>query len=47
MRVEFRLRTSWLSPYIRKYVGEAQVMLIGAMYDVATGKVLFLEELKP
>src|SRR6185369_1442681 len=30
------------SPYIKKYLDDGQVMLVGAMYDVATGKVRFL-----
>jgi carbonic anhydrase len=31
------------SPYVRKYLDEGKVELVGAMYDVATGKVTFLE----
>jgi carbonic anhydrase len=30
------------SPYLRKYLDEGRVMLVGALYDVATGKVAFL-----
>jgi carbonic anhydrase len=31
------------SPYVRKYLDEGKVGLVGALYDVATGKVTFLE----
>ena len=31
------------SPYLAKYLDEGKVRLVGAMYDVATGKVTFLE----
>ena len=31
------------SPYLATYLDEGKVRLIGAMYDVATGKVTFLE----
>ena len=31
------------SPYLAKYFEEGKVRLIGAMYDVATGKVTFLD----
>jgi carbonic anhydrase len=31
------------SPYLAKALGEGKVELVGAMYDVATGKVTFLE----
>jgi carbonic anhydrase len=31
------------SPYLRKHLDEGKVGLVGAMYDVATGKVTFLE----
>jgi len=30
------------SPYLAKYFEEGKVLLVGAMYDVATGKVTFL-----
>jgi len=30
------------SPYLRKYIDEGKVGLVGAIYDVATGKVTFL-----
>ena len=32
------------SPYLRKYLDEGKVKLVGAMYDVATGKVTFLND---
>ena len=32
------------SPYLKKYLDEGKVELVGAMYDVATGKVTFLEK---
>jgi carbonic anhydrase len=32
------------SPYLKKYLDEQKVELVGAMYDVATGKVTFLED---
>ena len=32
------------SPYLRKYLEEGKAGLVGAMYDVATGKVTFLPE---
>ena len=31
------------SPYLKKYLDEGKVKLVGAMYDLATGKVTFLE----
>jgi carbonic anhydrase len=31
------------SPYLAKYLDEGKVELVGGMYDVATGKVTFLE----
>jgi carbonic anhydrase len=31
------------SPYLAKYLGEGKIELVGGMYDVATGKVTFLE----
>lgn len=31
------------SPYLKKYLDEGKIELVGAMYDVATGKVTFLE----
>lgn len=31
------------SPYLKKYLDEGRVKLVGAMYDLATGKVTFLE----
>ena len=31
------------SPYLKKYLDEGKVELVGGMYDVATGKVTFLE----
>lgn len=31
------------SPYLGKYIEEGKVGLVGALYDVATGKVTFLE----
>ena len=31
------------SPYLKKYLAEEKVELVGAMYDLATGKVTFLE----
>ena len=31
------------SPYLKKYLDEGKVGLVGGMYDVATGKVTFLE----
>jgi carbonic anhydrase len=31
------------SPYLRKYLDEGKVGLVGGIYDVATGKVTFLE----
>jgi len=30
-------------PYVAKYLDEGKVGLVGGMYDVATGKVTFLE----
>ena len=32
------------SPYLRKYLDEGKVGLVGAIYDVATGKVTFLKD---
>ena len=32
------------SPYLRKYLDEGKVKLVGAMYDVATGRVTFLSD---
>ena len=32
------------SPYVRKYLDEGKVKLVGAMYDVATGRVTFLND---
>ena len=32
------------SPYLRKYLDEGKVKLVGAMYDVATGRVTFLND---
>jgi carbonic anhydrase len=32
------------SPYLRKYLDEGKVGLVGAVYDVATGKVAFLKD---
>jgi len=32
------------SPYLAKYIEEGKVGLVGALYDVATGKVTFLED---
>jgi carbonic anhydrase len=32
------------SPYSRKYLDEGKVKLVGAMYDVATGRVTFLKD---
>jgi carbonic anhydrase len=32
------------SPYLRKYLDEGKAGLVGAMYDVATGKVTFLKD---
>jgi carbonic anhydrase len=32
------------SPYLKKYLDEGKVELVGAMYDLATGKVTFLEK---
>jgi carbonic anhydrase len=32
------------SPYLKKYLDEGKVRLVGGMYDVATGKVTFLED---
>jgi carbonic anhydrase len=31
------------SPYLAKYLDEGKVMLVGGMYDVATGRVTFFE----
>jgi carbonic anhydrase len=31
------------SPYLAKYLDEGKIRLVGAMYDVATGRVTFLE----
>ena len=31
------------SPYLKKYLDEGKVELVGAMYDLATGKVTFME----
>ncbi len=31
------------SPYLRKYLDEGKVGLVGGLYDVATGKVTFIE----
>ncbi len=31
------------SPYLKKYLDEGKVELVGALYDVATGKVTFVE----
>jgi carbonic anhydrase len=30
------------SPYLAKYLDEGKLELVGAMYDVSTGKVTFL-----
>ena len=32
------------SPYLAKYLDEGRIELVGGMYDVATGKVTFLEK---
>jgi len=32
------------SPYLRKYLDEGKAKLVGAMYDVATGRVTFLND---
>ena len=32
------------SPYVKKYLDDGKVKLVGAMYDVATGKVTFLND---
>jgi|SRR5579862_5320507 len=34
------------SPYLAKYIDEGKVGLVGALYDVATGKVTFLDHLQ-
>jgi len=31
------------SPYVAKYLDDGTVALVGGMYDVATGRVTFLE----
>jgi carbonic anhydrase len=32
------------SPYLAKHLDEGKIGLVGAMYDIATGKVTFLEK---
>ena len=32
------------SPYLKKHVDEGKVGLVGGIYDVATGKVAFVEK---
>jgi carbonic anhydrase len=31
------------SPFLKKHIDEGEVVLVGAIYDVATGKVTFLD----